>query len=92
MVQVLGRELVRQGHSVTVIGLYPYYYGEKDFEIDQGVEVHRLRYGINFGRTNRNFFYKVMGKMPDFIKRNCNGKRAFNKFIDKIHQLIDKKD
>ncbi|HRO76252.1 MAG TPA: glycosyltransferase family 4 protein [Crocinitomicaceae bacterium] len=91
MVQVLGRELFRQGHSVTVIGLYPYYYGEKDFEIDQGVEVHRLRYGINFGRKNRNFFYKVMGKMPDFIKKRLNGKKAFEKFIVKIKSLIEEK-
>lgn len=91
MVQVLGRELVRQGHNVIVVGLYPYYYGEKDFEIDQGVEVHRLRYGINFGRKTRNFFYKVMGKLPDFIKKRLNGKKAFEKFIGKINLIIEEK-
>lgn len=92
MVQVLGRELVRQGHQVTVVGLYPYYYGGKDYEVDQGVEVYRLRYGINLGRTNKHFFYKAIGKLPDWIKRNLNGKKAFNKFIKKIHTLIGAKN
>ncbi len=91
MVQVLGRELVKQGNHVTVIGLYPHYYGGKDFEIDQGVEVHRMRYGLNFGTTHKNFFYKVIGKMPNFLKRTLNGKRAFNKFATKTHQIIDEK-
>ena len=91
MVQVLGRELVRQGHQVTVVGLYPYYYGQKDYEVDQGVEVYRLRYGINLGRTDKHFFYKAIGKLPDYIKRNLNGKTAFNKFIEKIHTLINVK-
>lgn len=89
MVQVLGRELVKQGHQVFVMGLYTYYYGEKDFEIDQGVQVHRIRYGMNFGKTNKNFFYKALGKMPDWIRRNLNGKRAFQKYIQKINELID---
>src|SRR5690625_7674160 len=75
MVQVLSRELVKQGHQVTVIGLYPYYYGQKDYEVDQGVEVYRMRYGINFGRKHKNFFHKAFGRMPDFIRRNLNGKR-----------------
>ncbi len=91
MVQVLGRELVRQGHSVVVVGLYPFYYGQKDYEVDQGVEVYRLRYGMNFGTKNKNFFYKVIGKMPNWIRRNLNGKSAFNKYIQKIHQIIDEK-
>lgn len=92
MVQVLGRELVKQGHKVIVVGLYPYFYGQKDFEIDNGVEVYRLRYGINFGRETKNFFYKAYGKMPDFIRRNLNGKSAFNRFIKKINELVDKEN
>ena len=91
MVQVLGRELVRQGHRVTVIGLYPYYYGQKDFEIDHGVEVHRLRYGINAGRTHKNILYKAIGKLPDWIRKNMNGVRAFNSFTEKIKQIIEEK-
>lgn len=92
MVQVLSRELVRQGHKVCVIGLYPYYYGQKDYEVDKGVEVYRMRYGFNFGKTDKNFFYKAIGKMPNFIKRNLNGKKAFDRFIQKIHQLIEEKE
>lgn len=92
MVQVLSRELVKQGHQVTVIGLYPYYYGQKDYEVDQGVEVYRMRYGINFGRKHKNFFHKAFSRMPDFIRKNLNGKRAFNKFINKIKQLIEEKN
>lgn len=91
MVQVLSRELVRQGNKVVVIGLYPYYYGQKDYEVDKGVEVYRFRYGINFGRTRKNFFHKIVRKMPNWIKRNLNGKKAFDKFIQKIHLLVEEK-
>jgi len=89
MVQVLGRELVKQGHKVIVVGLYPYYYGQKDYEVDKGVEVYRLRYGLNFGRKEKNFLYKVIGKIPDFIRKNLNGKKAFSRFIKKIHQIVE---
>lgn len=91
MVQVLGRELVKQGHQVYVMGLYTYHYGEKDFEIDHGVEVHRIRYGMNFGKKSKNFFYKVLGKMPAWVRKNLNGKRAFQAYIDKINELVDEK-
>jgi glycosyltransferase involved in cell wall biosynthesis len=43
MIQVLGRSLVRQGHDVRVIGVYPPDYPAPDFEIDAGVRVWRLR-------------------------------------------------
>lgn len=92
MVQVLGRELVRQGHQVTVIGLYPHYYGQKDYEVDCGVEVYRLRYGLNLGGKTRNFFYKAYEKLPDFIKSKINGHRAFDKFIQKVRQIIQEKN
>ena len=49
MVQILGREMVRQGHSVYVIGLYLHGYGEADYEEDEGVKVWRLRYGTDLG-------------------------------------------
>jgi glycosyltransferase involved in cell wall biosynthesis len=91
MVRVLGRELVRQGHAVTVMGLYSYYYGQKDYEIDEGVEVYRYRYGLNFGNKRRNFFYKVVENLPDWIKSKLNGRKAFKHFVQKIHQLIAEK-
>lgn len=54
MVKTLGRELVRQGHSVYVAGLYPHGYGQKDYEEDHGVKVWRLRYVTDKGLFNSN--------------------------------------
>lgn len=65
MVCVLGKELVRQGHSVFVAGLYLPGYGEADYAIYEGVKVWRIRYyadiGIFRNRFNfiENFFRKV---------------------------------
>ncbi|HXB90705.1 MAG TPA: glycosyltransferase family 4 protein [Puia sp.] len=49
MVRVLGREMVRQGHTVYVIGLYIHGFGGADYEEDEGVKVWRLRYGTDAG-------------------------------------------
>lgn len=86
-VQVLSRELVNQGHKVTVIGLYPYYYGQKDYEIDQGVEVIRMRYGINKG-SNKHLINKIEAKLPRFLKSKINRKQAFKKFVNRINTII----
>jgi glycogen synthase len=43
MVQIISRELVQMGHEVRVIGIYPKAYPAPDYEIDQGVNVWRLR-------------------------------------------------
>lgn len=91
MVQVLSRELVKQGHQVSVIGLYPYYYGGENYENDLGVEVYRLRYGLNLGGKSKHFLYKAFGKLPRFIRKNINGKQAFNKLTKKIEELIKEK-
>lgn len=42
-VQLLAREMVCQGHKVVVAGFYDWGYGEKDYFVDEGVEVHRFR-------------------------------------------------
>jgi len=86
-VRVLGRELVKQGHGVYVVGLYPYSYGEKDFEMDEGVQVWRLRYGINLASGN-NFFYKVISKLPGFVRSRLNGRKAFDNYIAFINKLV----
>lgn len=54
-VQVMGRALVRTGHEVRVIGLYPRGTSQREYEEDQGVRVWRLRlpaypYGWVVGR------------------------------------------
>jgi glycosyltransferase involved in cell wall biosynthesis len=42
-VQVLARALVREGHEVRVVGIYPQPHDASDYEDDQGVQVWRLR-------------------------------------------------
>jgi glycosyltransferase involved in cell wall biosynthesis len=43
LIQILARGLVRAGHQVRVIGIYPASYPAPDAEVDEGVEVRRLR-------------------------------------------------
>ena len=43
MVQILSRELVKLGHEIRVIGVYPNHYPAPFYECDQGVHVWRLR-------------------------------------------------
>ena len=88
MVQVLGRELVRQGHQVTVVGLYPYYYGQKDYEVDQGVEVYRLRYGIRLSKNPDNKLNRVQNRLPEFIQKRLYGISSFKKMVRYIDRLI----
>lgn len=87
-VQVLSRELVKQGHSVFVAGLYSYSYKEKNYEEDQGVKVWRMRYSLNLHVDSDSILYKVLERLPRFIQRYLNGKKAFNRYIDFISQLI----
>lgn len=42
-VQVLAREMARQGHNVVVAGFYDWGYGGEDVFDDQGVKVYRFR-------------------------------------------------
>lgn len=49
MVNVLGRELVKQGHNIFVAGLYPLGYGQADYEETNGVKIWRLRYEADIG-------------------------------------------
>jgi glycosyltransferase involved in cell wall biosynthesis len=55
MVQCLGRELVRQGHEVYVVGLYLPGYGQANYEEDHGVKVWRLRYLTDIGIFKNDF-------------------------------------
>ena len=43
MTQVLARALVRAGHEVRSVGLYPSWYEAPERQDDQGVQVLRLR-------------------------------------------------
>ncbi len=88
MVQQLSQELVRQGHQVFVIGLYSYRYGCPDYEIDHGVKIFRLRYGLKLPVNGTSRWYNLLEKLPNFIKRNLNGKSAYKNYIDFINRLI----
>src|SRR4051812_5068560 len=83
-VQSLARALVRMGHEAYVAGLYTYFYGQKNYENDQGVHVWRFRYGINLGVEKNIFCYKVLNKLPGVIKQHLNGRRAFARFITSL--------
>ena len=49
MTQLLGRSLVKQGHDVRVIGVYPPHCQAPEFEVDLGVRVWRLRDSLRPG-------------------------------------------
>jgi glycosyltransferase involved in cell wall biosynthesis len=55
MVKLLANEMVKQGHTVYVAGLYPQGYGQADYEEDNGVKVWRLRYKTDIGVLKNNF-------------------------------------
>ncbi len=90
MVNVLGRELVKQGHNVYTVGLYPHGYAQADYEEDHGVKVWRLRYMSDIGLIKNNysftdiFFWRCL-KYSSLLHwdTNISCKRLFN-FIKKI--------
>ena len=55
MVHVLGRELVKQGHNIYTVGLYPHGYAQANYEEDQGIKVWRLRYMTDVGLIKNNY-------------------------------------
>lgn len=90
MVNVLGRELVKQGHNVYTVGLYPHGYAQADYEEDQGVKVWRLRYMSDIGLIRNNysitdiFFWRCL-KYSSLLHwdTSISSKRLFS-FIKKI--------
>jgi hypothetical protein len=87
MVQVLAREMTRQGNRVFVVGLYTYHYGGAGYEEDQGVKVWRLRYGLKLPDTGNSFWYKLQRKLSPPLQR-LKRRKAFERFIDFIQTLI----
>lgn len=87
MVQTLARALVRMGHHVWVAGLYDYGYGCKDYEVDEGVTVYRLRkksewMGISMRYT---FYDKVLRK---FLSWSGKLERETEEGLDRLKQLV----
>ena len=88
-VQNLGRALSAQGHTVLVAGLYAYRYREKNYEEDGAVKVWRKRYGMNLHLPSKSKAYTALEKLPDPVKKHLNGKKAFQKFIAFLQELIE---
>lgn len=84
--QAFARALVKMGHRVFVVGLYPVGYGSADYEEDMGVCVWRLRY--HHGFLNHSWCKKVKRNLPLFIKRKLNGYRAYTEFVTFLQKLI----
>lgn len=96
VVQTLAREMVRQGHRVWIAGLYDYGYGGKDYEVDEGVAVYRLRkksewMGISMRYT---FYDKVLRKLLALTgrleKETAEGMKRLQQLVQELtaqHQL-----
>lgn len=95
MVNVLGRELVKQGHNVYTVGLYPHGYAQADYEEDHGVKVWRLRYISDMGLIKNNysitdiFFWRCL-KYSSLLHwdTGISSKRLFNlikKIVEQYH-------
>jgi len=87
-VQLLSRELVGQGHEVYVAGLYPFFYGQADYELDQGVKVWRLRYGLKSELFQTELFVRLFNRLPYFIRALINGKKHTDKFSVFVSKLV----
>ena len=90
MVQILSRELVKHGHTVFVAGLYAHSYGGAAYEESQGVKVWRFRYGWNLFLNADHIVHKIFNRIPGFIKKHLNGRKAFERFITFTNALIEK--
>lgn len=84
--QSLCRQMVKEGHNVSVVGLYSYEFGGKDFETDEGVRVWRLRYGFRLPPHKK--FYGAQRRLPDSLKQILFANRDFQRFTDFVTKLI----
>ncbi|RYE23169.1 MAG: glycosyltransferase family 1 protein [Sphingobacteriales bacterium] len=86
VVQTLARQMVKQGHKVTVAGIYYWGYGGEDHFTDEGVQVYRFRYKLaskwfhNYDSLRVRGSYKVLDKLGLLqwdIKRSLAKYRKF---------------
>lgn len=93
VVQILARELAKQGHHVVVAGFYDWGYGGEDEFEDNGVKVYRFRRTLSsniFARQDKlhvRALYKLLNKSGIFqwdIRRSLDKYRIF------IEQLVAK--
>ena len=88
-VQNLGREMVKQGHEVFVIGLYAYRFKGLDYFEDQGVKVWRLRYSLNLPFSTNSKIFRILERMPRIFQRHLNGRSAYHRFLKFVINFIE---
>lgn len=89
-VQTLARELDRQGHRVIIAGLYPYNYGQKDYEEDAGIKIYRKRFGWKLGLGMDSKLQYAINHLPDVMRRIIYQPEAFQRFLSFLQELIVK--
>jgi glycosyltransferase involved in cell wall biosynthesis len=91
MVQLLARELVRQGHRVWALGLYPHGYGQPDMAVDEGVTVYRMRYQTDWGLIRNDFsladnlLYRAW-RLTGLLQ--WDARRSAQKLFARVRQLV----
>ncbi len=93
MVRVLARELVKQGHQVYVVGLYPYGYGQANYEEDNGVKVWRLRYRADIGLIKNNYsaMDNLLWKSLKYSSLlHWDTKRSVKSLFSFVNKLVEK--
>lgn len=93
VVQTLGREMVRQGHTVVVAGIYNWGYGGENHFMDNGVEVYRFRYKLASKWFYKHESLRVRGSYKVLDKLGVlqwDIKRSLDKYGKFLEQLINK--
>lgn len=90
VVQILARELARQGHNVIVAGFYDWGYGGEDEFEDNGVKVYRFRRKLSSGAFTRQDWlpvramYKLLHQTRIFQWDINHSLRKYGKFIEAL--------
>lgn len=66
--RLLAEGLVKLGHEVKVIGVYPNDYGQIQYEIKNGVEVHRVHINKNNKFSSFYGYWKVSRQIRKWVK------------------------
>ncbi|GAA4448264.1 glycosyltransferase family 4 protein [Rurimicrobium arvi] len=86
--QSLAKEMVRQGHTVHVAGLYAHDYGGASYYEDEGVHVWKVFYGWRMPAIP--LLYSAQRKLPGALKRILFAKSDFKRYTRFIEELINK--
>jgi glycosyltransferase involved in cell wall biosynthesis len=90
-VQLLARELVKQGHKITVAGLYSLGYGGEAVFEDEGVKVYRFRFGLDSGffASQQSRLVKIANRLlTDSGLREHDIKKSLTAYHKKLEEII----